>query len=63
MTFVESKVFKLKNKVMSKLPKHRILMMESLELLFSGKKAEFKKKLTKAKAETNKFYSIKSKTK
>jgi hypothetical protein len=37
--------------------------MESLELLFSGKKAESKKKLTKAIAETNKFYSIKSKTK
>jgi hypothetical protein len=53
----------VKIKYMSKLPKHRILMMESLELLFSGKKAEFKKKLTKAKAETNKFYSIKSKTK
>ena len=48
---------------MSKLPKHLILMMESLELLFSGKKAEFKKKLTKAKDETNKFYSLKSKTK
>lgn len=48
---------------MNKLPKHRILMMESLELLFSGKKAEFKKKLTKAKDETNKFYSLKSKTK
>jgi len=48
---------------MSKLPKHRILMMESLELLFNGKKAEFKKKLTKAKAETDEFYSIKSKNK
>ena len=48
---------------MNKLPNHRKLMMESLELLFSGNKKDFKKKLTKAKAATNKFYSIKSKNK
>lgn len=39
------------------LPKHRKLMMESLELLFNGKKAESKKVLKKAKVEVNKFYS------
>jgi len=48
---------------MSKLPKHRTLMMESLELLFAGNKTAAKKKLAKAKTETNKFYSLKSKTK
>lgn len=36
------------------------LISEELYLLILE---EFKKKLTKAKAETNKFYSIKSKTK
>ena len=40
-----------------KLPKHRKLMMESLELLFSGNKAGFKKTIKKAKFETSKFYS------
>lgn len=39
------------------LPKHRQLMIESLELLFSGKKSESKKVLKKAKVEINKFYS------
>lgn len=39
------------------LPKHRQLLMESFELLFSGKKTEAKKVLKKAKAEVNKFYS------
>lgn len=39
------------------LPKHRQLMMESLELLFNGKKEESKKVLKKAKKEINKFYS------
>ena len=39
------------------LPKHRQLMIESLELLFSGKKSESKKVLKKAKKETDKFYS------
>ena len=48
---------------MSKLPKHRTLMMESLELLFAGNKTAAKKKLAKAKTEINKFYSLKSKTK
>jgi hypothetical protein len=38
------------------LPKHRQLMMESLELLFSGKKSESKKVLKKAKKEVEKFY-------
>jgi hypothetical protein len=48
---------------MSKLPKHRTLMIESLELLFAGNKTAAKKKLAKAKTEVNKFYSLKSKTK
>ena len=39
------------------LPKHRKLLMESLELLFSGKKTESKKVLKKAKVEIEKFYS------
>ena len=39
------------------LPKHRQLMIESLELLFSGKKSESKKALKKAKSEIEKFYS------
>lgn len=39
------------------LPKHRQLMIESLELLFSGKKSESKKVLKKAKVEIDKFYS------
>jgi hypothetical protein len=38
------------------LPKHRKLLMESMELLFSGKKAEFKKTVKKAKLEVDKFY-------
>jgi hypothetical protein len=38
------------------LPKHRQLMMETLELLFSGKKSEFKKVHKKAKKEVEKFY-------
>ena len=38
------------------LPKHRKLLMESMELLFSGKKAEFKKTIKKAKLEVDKFY-------
>jgi hypothetical protein len=39
------------------LPKHRQLLMESMELLFSGKKSEFKKTVKKAKLEVDKFYS------
>jgi hypothetical protein len=39
------------------LPKHRKLLMESLELLFSGKNTESKKVLKKAKVEIEKFYS------
>ena len=39
------------------LPKHRKLMIESLELLFSGKTTEANKKIKEAKAEVNKFYS------
>jgi hypothetical protein len=39
------------------LPKHRQLLMESMELLFSGNKAEFKKTVKKAKVEVDKFYS------
>ena len=31
--------------------------MESMELLFSGKKSEFKKTVKKAKLEVDKFYS------
>lgn len=38
------------------LPKHRKLMMESLELLFNGKKTEAKKTIKKAKLEIEKFY-------
>lgn len=39
------------------LPKHRKLLIESMELLFSGKKSESKKVLKKAKIEIDKFYS------
>lgn len=39
------------------LPKHRQLLIESMELLFSGKKSESKKVLKKAKVEIDKFYS------
>jgi hypothetical protein len=39
------------------LPKHRKLLMESMELLFSGKKAEFKKTIKKAKIEVENYYS------
>lgn len=39
------------------LPKHRQLLMESMELLFSGKKAEYKKTIKKAKAEVENYYS------
>jgi hypothetical protein len=39
------------------LPKHRKLLMESMELLFNGKKSESKKVLKKAKLEIDKFYS------
>lgn len=39
------------------LPKHRQLLMESMELLFSGKKAEFKKTIKKAKIEVDNYYS------
>jgi hypothetical protein len=39
------------------LPKHRKLLIESMELLFSGKKSESKKVLKKAKLEIDKFYS------
>jgi hypothetical protein len=39
------------------LPKHRKLMMESLELLFAGNKAGFKKTIKQAKSETSKFYT------
>jgi hypothetical protein len=38
------------------LPKHRKLMMESLELLFNGNKSEAKKTIKKAKLEIEKFY-------
>jgi hypothetical protein len=41
------------------LPKHRQLLIESMELLFSGKKAEYKKSIKKAKVEVDKFYSTK----
>ena len=44
---------------MSKLPKHRSLMIESLELLLSGNKDAAKKKLANAKSEVNKFYNNK----
>ena len=46
---------------MNKLPKHRMLLMESMELLFKGKKAEAKKSIKKAKVEIEKFYNPKSK--
>jgi hypothetical protein len=39
------------------LPKHRQLLIQSMELLFSGKKPESKKVLKKAKIEIDKFYS------
>lgn len=39
------------------LPKHRQLLIQSMELLFSGKKSESKKVLKKAKVEIDKFYS------
>jgi hypothetical protein len=39
------------------LPKHRQLLIQSMELLFSGKKSESKKVLKKAEAEIDKFYS------
>lgn len=44
-------------KVKNNLPKHRKLLIESMELLFSGKKPESKKVLKKAKLEIDKFYS------
>jgi hypothetical protein len=39
------------------LPKHRQLLIQSMELLFSGNKSESKKVLKKAKVEIDKFYS------
>ena len=39
------------------LPKHRQLLIQSMELLFTGKKSESKKVLKKAKLEIDKFYS------
>ena len=39
-----------------KLPKHRKLLMESMALLFSNNKFEFKKKIKKAKKEINNYY-------
>ena len=39
------------------IPKHRQLLIQSMELLFSGKKSESKKVLKKAKVEIDKFYS------
>lgn len=50
-------VIKRDNMKKNPLPKHRQLLMESFELLFSGKKTESKKVLKKAMAEVNKFYS------
>ena len=44
-------------KTKTTLPKHRKLLIESMELLFSGKKSESKKVLKKAKLEIDKFYS------
>ena len=40
----------------SKLPKHRQLLIESMELLFSGNKSKSQKVLKKAELEINKFY-------
>jgi hypothetical protein len=40
----------------SKLPKHRQLLIDSMELLFSGNKSKFKKVLKKAELEIDKFY-------
>lgn len=39
-----------------KLPKHRKLLIESLELLFNNNKPEFKKKILKVKKEINNYY-------
>ena len=39
------------------LPKHRQLMIESLELLISGNKTKSKKVLNRATSETEKFYN------
>lgn len=39
------------------LPKYRQLLIQSMELLFSGKKSESKTVLKKAKVEIDKFYS------
>jgi hypothetical protein len=38
------------------LPTHRKLLIESMELLFTGKKAKAKKTLKQAKLEIDKFY-------
>lgn len=40
----------------SKLPKHRQLLIESMELLFSGNETKSKEVLKKAELEINKFY-------
>lgn len=50
-------VIMIKDMKKNPLPKHRKLLMESFELLFSGKKTESKKVLKKAKVEIEKFYS------
>lgn len=39
------------------LPKHRQLMIESLELLIGGNKTKAKKVLNRATSETEKFYN------
>ena len=43
----------------SKLPKHRQLLIESMELLFNGNKSKSKKVLKTAKIEIEKFYQNK----
>jgi len=40
----------------TKLPKHRQLLIESMELLFAGNKSKSKKVLKKAELEIDKFY-------
>ena len=47
----------MRNMKKQPIPKHRQLLMESMELLFSGKKVQSKKVLKKAKVEIDKFYS------
>lgn len=44
-------------KTKTTLPTHRKLLMESMELLFTGQKSKSKKVLKKAKVEIDKFYA------